>query len=309
MSWKKNILKGNKMGTETKSWPTISAIKAKYNIPLSTSTFTGWCREKKINAIEDMTDHGMWRIDPTEIDKIKEMSNYYQKEFIINGIKYYSLSKTVVDKFGSNIPKEILNRKYQLLYRWVTKIPENKFKMLSVKCGKLKKHFIEEDGYICFLNMIPVTEASKLAKVSRRSIYDWIEKGYLKSYDFKGMDSLIWKEDLVNISNKRKEIISFNITKNKCSKLGINISLFSKDDIIKIEFKKNFDGGEIIDILFDKHVLKIQENAFYSWFNDTAYYDDIMVRNSGQINLVTSAFFERLNKCDRVGGIIWNKCY
>lgn len=291
---------------DTTSWMTIRELKDNYGLSASKSSFRSWCREKKLNYI--INKNKCYRIDPADYEKVKELSHLSQlkDEIEINGIKYYSLCRAITDKIGEVSP-DIFERKYKFLYRWATKVNDEKFKMIAIKRGKLFRRFMEEQSYLRFINLIGVNEATQIARVTRQAIYRWRKQGRLKIYSLPHKDLLIWKDDLINLLNNRKFNISKAIFRKRCKKFKVNLNIFKNNNVVKITFNESFFGMNLFDICYMNNIFRIRKECFCRNFNDRAYYDNDFQRGSGEIKLVPEALFERLIICDKEGGIVWDK--
>lgn len=206
-----------------------------------------------------------FRLPQETVIKIKEiLSEYSSKEvFIRDGITYYSLVKLSHDmaknlhtRYNTGKFNDDKERIYKCLYKWLA---ENK-----IDCIKMRgtaKIYISEYVYNKFVSLIRISDAAKLMCCSRRSIYNWINKGLIEKSVIGENYSMISTKELDTFLVRRVQL-KFGIEyPEQLEEISSFDSMFWKDKISTIKKMKTLfkdNKGDFLEKTHYDYIFKLK---------------------------------------------------
>jgi hypothetical protein len=172
----------------------------------------------------------------------------------IDGEKYFSIVKLAEDMAVKLVPKatrkkfaEEKERIYKCIYSWVetNRIPYRKEE------GRVK-HYVPETTYNELTGLIRIKDAEDLTGYSKRTIYNWIDKGFINQVDVTDTYKMIPSYELDSILITKLQLKLAKSNSKRMPEVSDFNSLFWKETIRKVtsvsanfnKVKKNLENKD-----------------------------------------------------------------
>lgn len=242
------------------------------------------------------------RIHPEDVDRLRSLIAQVPSQLadIIHrdGKTYYSLMKTVndfVDKREFESEKErgsLFERKYKSFYRWIVQEDNNDFMYISV--GTPTQIYVDRNTYNIISNSMSVKEAKDLLGISIKTVYNWIDRKYIRKYQVSKTSGTLNRDDVLAckhlpklIETLRAKEIDFTWT--------VNPEIHMWDG--KIQF--SYNGGLMSDVdifLNGKHILTMAPEDFRALFSERIRNNPYGIVDDGDVIMFPQLFFLALFK-------------
>jgi predicted DNA-binding transcriptional regulator AlpA len=240
------------------------------------------------------------RIHPEDLDKLKQVLSKNRSQMpsriSIDGVCYYSLVRTVNDymlniKCDNDEEREsIFNRKYKTFYKWI--VQEENNDLTYKRIGNNPQVFIRQKFYDILSDSITAREAEKILGVSFRTIYNWINKGYLSKYKISNSTGILRRSEV--LACKRLPRI-FSHIKAK----GLDMFWNTKDDgdMWNGSICYSQDGGIMADVIVyfdDKPILSMSCGDFRGLFRERMRNNPYGINYDGEVVMYPQLFLSTI---------------
>jgi hypothetical protein len=212
------------------------------------------CETHNLSRATDVCGH--IRLPPKTVLALREiLPNYMSQDVLdIDGEKYFSIVKLAEDMAVKLVPKatrkkfaEEKERIYKCIYSWVetNRIPYRKEE------GRVK-HYVPETTYNELTGLIRIKDAEDLTGYSKRTIYNWIDKGFINQVDVTDTYKMIPSYELDSILITKLQLKLAKSNSKRMPEVSDFNSLFWKETIRKVtsvsanfnKVKKNLENKD-----------------------------------------------------------------